>query len=118
MNAPAPPGAAHHPTSGGSTSAEASGQTEEAIRITHAILANCGLEMAPSKVSRIVRRYEHRISGSGTFTFIDYLTSQVQVSSEQRRQILNDPEVRRIFRYRDDPTGEDAVRHVLRERGY
>jgi hypothetical protein len=53
------------PRSGGSISAEARSQTQQAITATHTILANLGIEMSPSKVSRLVRQYEARVMRNG-----------------------------------------------------
>jgi hypothetical protein len=98
-------------TDGGSTSAASHGQIEDAIRATHRILANCGITISPSKVSRLVRRYDARVQQNG-WTFIDFLATSVQLSAAQRRQALNDPEMERVISYRD-PTGERAVRNVM-----
>ncbi|WP_454175334.1 hypothetical protein [Gordonia sputi] len=115
---PAPPGVARSSIpSGGFTSAEATGQTDEAIRTVHAVLANCGISMSPSRVSRLVRRFEYRINGTGEYSLLDYLGSQVQLTAEQRRQIADDPDMQRVFGW-PDPTGEDAVRRVMQERGF
>lgn len=99
--------------SGGNTSAEATSQTQKRINAVHAILNNCGCYMSPSKVNRIVRQFEHQAERNG-WTFVDFLTNKVALSAEQRRQVLADPDTARIFPYRDDPTGEDAVNNVMR----
>lgn len=105
----APPGLATSTTTGGTTSAE------NRIRHAHVILANCGVSMGSSKVSRLVREYEHRVERNG-FAFFDFLVNAVQVSDDQRRLALASPEVQRVISYAD-PTGETAVRHVMRARG-
>ncbi|WP_231969251.1 hypothetical protein [Mycobacterium sp. E735] len=108
-----PPPVITKPQSGGTTSAEARSQTQHAIRATHAILANLGVEMSPSRVSRIVRQYEARVMHNG-WTFLDFLTNKLQLSAQQRRRMLADPEMARVTAYLD-PTGETAVNHVLRQ---
>lgn len=101
-----------HTGSGGSISAEATSQTEQAIRVTHTILANCGIAMSPSKVSRLVRQFQARVAANG-WTFLDFLANKVTLSIEQYRRILADPGMARVISYLD-PTGETAVNNVLR----
>jgi hypothetical protein len=67
--------------------------------------------MSPSKVSRLVRRYDARVKQNG-WTFVDFLANSVQLSAAQRRQALNDPDLERVISYRD-PTGERAVKNVM-----
>jgi hypothetical protein len=99
--------------SGGTISAEATSQTEQAIRVTHTILANCGVVMSPSKVSRLVRLYQSRVAANG-WTFLDFLANKVALSVQQYRRVLADPDMARVIVYLD-PTGETAVNNVLRE---
>jgi len=79
------------PAIGGTTNAEAT--TEKQIRLAHEMLAGAGFDLSPAKVSRLIRQY-------------------------RRNRASVDPEISRIFRYWDDPTGEDATRHVMRQRGF
>jgi hypothetical protein len=96
-------------TSGGSPSAE--------TLYSHAqkLLANCGIEMSPSKVSRLVREYRNRVETNG-FSFEAFLLNTVQLSAQQRRQALANPDIARAISY-SDPTGETAVNNVLRGGG-
>ena len=103
------------PRSGGTTSAEAKSQTDQAITYAHAVIANCGVVMSPSKVSRLVRQFEARVMRNG-WTFFQFLANAAQLSAEQHHQALCDPELARLIAYLD-PTGETAVNNVLRERG-
>ena len=107
--------AAATPTSGGTTSAEATGQTERLIRIAWTVLKNTGYPMGGSKVRRLVRTFEARVAGNG-WSFFDYFANSIQLDAEHRRQLLNRPEVRRVISYAD-PTGETAVNRVMRQRG-
>jgi hypothetical protein len=68
-----PPGgtAATLGSSGGSTSAEAG------IRAAHAILDSIGLEMSPSRVSRLVRRFEARVERNG-WSFFEFFTNAIR----------------------------------------
>ena len=101
-------------TSGGTTSAEATGQTEKLLRVAHVVLDNCGLAMSASKVSRLVRNYEAQVAGNG-WTFFDFLANRICLDAERRRLLLLNPEVARVISYAD-PTGETAVNRVLRGR--
>lgn len=98
-------------TTSGSTSAETpEGQTiQEAVRTVHAILDNAGVRLSPSKVSRIVRRWAHQGAG----TLVDALAEQVAMSTAARRAITDHPDYEPVINY-CDPTGEAAVRNVMR----
>jgi hypothetical protein len=111
-----PPGRSAAPRSGGTTSAEAKSPTEQAIRAAHAILGSNGLEMSPSKISRLVRRFAFRVENNG-WSFFEFFTNAIRLTADQRRQAIADPDVR-VFAYWWDPTGEDAATHVDRERGW
>jgi hypothetical protein len=55
-----PPGlTATHATSGGDMSAET------LIKHAHKLLGDCGIQMSPSKVSRLVREYRHCVERNG-----------------------------------------------------
>lgn len=85
---------------------------ETLIRDAHRLLAACGIERGPAWVSSTVRQYLHRVVANG-FPFGVYLLNQVELNAEQRRVALADPELAYLLDYRD-PTGETAVRNVLR----
>ncbi|BCP14851.1 hypothetical protein [Mycobacterium paraintracellulare] len=92
--------------SGGCTSAD--------TLIAHAqkLLGNCGVEMSPSRVSRLVRQFKHRVETNG-FGFDSFLVNAVQLTADQRRKALQHPDIARSICYAD-PTGETAIAHVLR----
>jgi hypothetical protein len=75
-----------------------------------------GVSMPVNKVARLVRRYETQVAHNG-WAFWDYVANCLLLTAEQRAQVVVDPEVSRVISYLDR-TGEDAVRHVIRERGY
>ncbi len=102
-----PPTATAVPASGGSTS------TETRVNAAHLILDNAGVRMSPSKVSKIVRDYERNVAANG-FDFFHFLANAVQLSAEQQRAALSNPDVAKAISYAD-PTGETAVRNVLRQ---
>lgn len=110
----APPALAGTFTSGGKTSAEATGQTERNLASAHAILDGCGYPMGSSKVRRIVRRFEVAAAPNGWALF-DYIATAIQLDADQRRTALAMPDVARAISYAD-PTGETAVGNVMRQR--
>jgi hypothetical protein len=63
-----PPGGSAATRSGGTTSAEA------AIKAAHLHLANSGVVMSSSKVSRLVRRFKARVERNG-MTFHEFLVN-------------------------------------------
>lgn len=91
---------------GGSTSAE------NLNRHAHKLLTNCGVHMSPSKVSRLVRDFKRRVEQNG-YPFEAFLVNSVQLSAEQRRKALANPDIARVIGY-CDPTGETAVANVIR----
>ena len=68
--------------------------------------------MSPSKVSRLVREFKHRVEKNG-FPFEAFLVNTVQLTEQQRRQVAANPDVARAISYAD-PTGETAVSNVIR----
>jgi hypothetical protein len=107
-----PPGGSAAIRTGGST--RTSQTTEQAIRAAHVYLAGCGIEIGPRKVNRLVRRFEARVLRNG-WTFVEFLANSAQLSEEQRRQAIADPELACLLAY-FDKVGETASRNVDRER--
>ena len=101
-----------------STSAETVSQPcpEVFARDADRLLAACGVYRSRAWISRVVRDYMSSIAGAG-FPFGAYLLNRVELNAEQRRAALNDPEVAYLLEYAD-PTGEAAVRNVLRGAGH
>jgi hypothetical protein len=62
-------------------------------------------------VRRLVRQYKHRVEQNG-FSFFSFLANSVQLSAEQRRKALCNPEIARAISYAD-PTAEHAVNNVI-----
>ena len=71
--------------------------------------------MGPSKIHRMCCRFVNRVQGNG-FDFFDFLANQLELTAEQRRAALADPETQRVIAY-SDPTGESAVNNVMRRQG-
>lgn len=98
-------------TSGGSRSAEA------LVRRAHKLLGDAGMTMSPSRVSRLVRQYNRRCAANG-FSFEAFLAnSVVELTAEQRRRVMANPDIARVVSYLD-PTGEQAAANVQRQRGF
>ena len=93
-------------TAGGSTSAET------LVRHAHKLLADSGVAMSPSRVSRLVRDYKRRVETNG-FGFEAFLVNTALLTADQRRRALLNPDIARVVSYAD-PTGETAVNNVVR----
>ena len=60
---------------------------EDLIRDTHLLLAACGIQMSPSKISRIVRQFQYRVQANG-WSYADFLANKITLNQEQRRKLL------------------------------
>ena len=87
-------------------------ERDRLMAAAHVVLDNCGLALSPSKVRRLVQTFERRVERNG-FSFLDFLANAVQLTAEQRRRAVADPDVCRAIAYAD-PTGETAVRNVMK----
>ena len=76
------------------------------------VLWNCGIDFGPNRINKLCVRFVNRVHGNG-FDFFDFLANQVELTADQRRSALADPEVQRVIAYAD-PTGEAAVDRVMR----
>lgn len=76
------------------------------------LLDACGVPAKPPWVHRTVSNYLTFVAHTG-FPFGAYLLNRVQMTTEQRIAAMNHPEVRYCLDYAD-PTGETAVRNVMR----
>jgi len=85
---------------------------ETLTRDAHRLLAACGVERAASWVKRTVRDYTSHVGDA--FPFGAYLLNRVELNSEQRRVALANSELASFLNYAD-PTGETAVRNVMKE---
>lgn len=94
------------------TSAEATGQTEQLIRYAHIILTACGRSMSANRIVRVVRDYQRCVERNG-WVFWDFITTAMQLDLERKAQYESDPDIYRTITYHD-PTGEMAVRNVMR----
>ena len=112
-----PPGLMANPqASGGSTGTEAKSQVELAIRAAHKALNDCGVQISPRKVNRIVRKFAVRAKRDG-WTFHQFLSGEANLQPEQRRRLLASQEFARCIAYLD-PVGDRAARDVDREKGW
>jgi hypothetical protein len=80
------------------------------ITAAHAVLGNCGFMVSASRVRRLVCDYERNAQGYG-YDFGGFIANSV--APGDRRRVVVAQELRRVVSY-SDPTGETAVRHVLR----
>ncbi|AMS02787.1 hypothetical protein SEA_YEEZY_42 [Gordonia phage Yeezy] len=104
-----PPGAAR--TSSSPRSIDFSG-IEDLKVAARTVLWNCGVDYGPNRINRLCVRFVNRIQGNG-FDFFDFLANQVELTAQQRRSALANPDVQRVIAYAD-PTGETATNNVMR----
>lgn len=107
--------AAHHDRRTHERRGDPPPSTEQLLRDAHVVLANCGVHMGHSRLCRLVRTYERTVRGNG-WAFFDYLATAMALTADAREQAMANPEVARIIGYAD-PTGEQAVAHVMQQRG-
>jgi hypothetical protein len=81
---------------------------------TATILHNCGFEVGPHKVNRLVVTFRSRVERNG-IGFFEFLANSMQLDDGQRRRALANPQVSRAIAYAD-PTGETAVCNVMKGR--
>ncbi len=86
---------------------------ESLTRDAHRLLDACGVARSPKWVQRVVRDY-CSASASG-LPFGMYLANRVELNAQQRQAVLDRSDLRYLLEYAD-PTGETAVRQVLREK--
>jgi len=116
---PGPPGGSAAPRSGDvSNHPEAPSQTQQAIKAAHIALTHAGISLSPSRVSRIVRRFEAHVRRNGWsgFSFPQFLVDGVRMTVEQRTRLLCDPDLARATAH-VDPTGDEAVFNIKRAGG-
>ncbi|ORX08074.1 hypothetical protein AWC30_03965 [Mycolicibacillus trivialis] len=82
------------------------------VTAAHKALADADVEIGPSKVARIVRRFGRAADQHG-MTFHEFLTNEANLTPAQRRSVVGHPELARVIAYAD-PTGETAVNRVMR----
>ena len=88
--------------------------TDQLIRQTLVVMSNCGVDVSPSKVARLVRAYKYRVAAMG-FSFESFIANQLELSAIQQQVVAD--ELRKVVAY-SDPTGETAVHNVKQERGF
>lgn len=95
-------------------------QLEMMLRAAHTALAQCGIDITPMKVNRIVRNFAKALARTGK-TFHEFLCDEANATDAQRHLLLLNPEWAKVIAY-TDPTGEKAVNNVMhsasRGRGY
>lgn len=107
----APPGSAPATRVGGTWDTDKAKRRDAAITAAHRALDETGIVMSPSKVSRLIARFDHA-AGRGR-TFHEFLTREAHLPPSAVRKLLAHPEWHRVIAYAD-PTGESAVNNVMR----
>ncbi|MGV7669102.1 hypothetical protein PJN91_17165 [Mycobacterium kansasii] len=78
------------------------------------IIGNIGAPLGANAINRLVMNFTQRMPGGSGWAFFLYVTNAVQMSSEQQRSALQNPDIARAIAYAD-PTGETAVNNVMRQ---
>ena len=107
----APPGNLPAPVVGGNWNTDRAKRRDAAIAAAHQALAESGVVLSPSKVARIVARFD-RASGQGR-TFHEFIVREAHLPPAAIRRLRSRPEWHQVIAYAD-PTGEAAVNNVLR----
>lgn len=83
------------------------------VHDTHLILSAVGVERGGNWISRTVRDFlAAPVAG---IPFPIFLMARVELNEAQRRRLAENADLRYLLSYAD-PTGETAVRNVMRER--
>ncbi len=88
----------------------------ELITAARVILDNCGITFSNSRIYRLVIDFKAKYPMASGLLFFQWLASKVQMSQEQQRNALRNPDITRAISYAD-PTGETAVKNVMRGTG-
>lgn len=86
-------------------------EADKLVKQACVVLDNFGVAISRSKVSRLVRTFKRRVEPKG-FDFAAFMANQLELAAIERRIVAD--ELRRVVAYAD-PTGEQAVEHVIRE---
>jgi hypothetical protein len=87
----------------------------ELIALARLVLDNCGVAFGTRKIFRLVDQFKDRAPSANGYVFFQFLANSVQMSEQQQRTALLNPDVARVIAYAD-PTGETAVNNVMRRR--
>lgn len=99
---------------GGSTPSRTGSHIELAIRAAHRVMLDCGVQVSPRKVNRIIRQFDQTSRRHG-HSFHEFLTNQANMPTAAVRKMFAHPEWAPVIAY-CDPTGETAVNNVMRGR--
>lgn len=78
-------------------------ERDRLVRDADRLLGHAGVEVSVSRLRRLARTYQARVADKG-IAFPDFLVNSVRMDAEAQRRVIS---------YRD-PTGETAVRNVMR----
>lgn len=107
-----PPGLSKCSAPGGSWNTDKGRQRDAAITAAHRALNESGVIMSPSKVARMIAKFDHALKRGCTFH--EFLVRETSASAASIRRLVAHPEWHRVIAYAD-PTGETAVNRVMRE---
>lgn len=87
---------------------------EHLLRIASVVASRTGVELTAGRLRKLVTHYR-RSSQTGPWGFFDYIANALQLDALTKQRARRDPTVQRVIEYAD-PTGEQAVSNVMRER--
>jgi len=92
---------------------------QQMITFAREVLNNRWMAFSENKIVRLTLAFRRRMPNASGWAFFCWLCAHAELSDEQKREALEDPDVKRFVKsYREDPTGWVAVNHVLRDRGW
>lgn len=110
----APPGIGQDTAVGGSWDTDRSKEKlrDAAIVAAHAALSSAGVPMSPSKVNRLIKKFDRAARKHGA-TFYEFLVNEAHLPAAAVRAAMGNPDWQRVVAYAD-PTGETAVNNIMK----
>jgi hypothetical protein len=89
--------------------------TDQLVTAGRNIVDYFHISFTTSRLLRLAIQFKRRAPQGDKALFFGFLASAIDLSEEQKRVALMDPEFVKFITYAD-PTGEQAVNNVMRER--
>jgi hypothetical protein len=91
----------------------ASPSMDDLKSFAHTVFTNIGVgdDYGPNKVNKLVTRFARAMPNANGWAFFLYLANAVQMTADEQRAVLLDPDIAPFITYAD-PTGETATHHV------
>ena len=89
--------------------------TDQLVHAGRVIVDHFHISFTTSRLLRLAIKFKERAPQGDKTLFFGFLASAIDLSETQKRAALSSPDIMRVLGYAD-PTGEQAVNNVLRER--